>query len=47
MSGCMICGGELMLLGALGNAEHYRCRCCGFDQTQAHDERDPDHHEDE
>ena len=30
---CELCGGELAILGTLGNREHYRCVCCGSDQS--------------
>jgi hypothetical protein len=26
---CKLCGGQLSLLGKLGNLLHYRCRQCG------------------
>ena len=42
MSGCEICGGELVLLGQLPGSLHYRCRRCGWDQTQPIDESDPE-----
>lgn len=42
MSGCIICGGELMLLGVVGSMRHYRCRCCGLDQIHAIDEHEPE-----
>lgn len=27
---CRLCGGDLALLGALGNLKHYRCIHCGM-----------------
>ena len=32
---CGMCGGEGMLLGALGNRKHFRCRNCGMDFSTA------------
>lgn len=31
---CGICGGDLMLLGTLGNRVHSRCRSCGMDYNE-------------
>jgi hypothetical protein len=31
---CGLCGGELILLGTLGNRRHYRCRACGMDWSR-------------
>jgi len=33
-AGCPACGGDGVLLGALGNRKHYRCRQCGMDFSQ-------------
>ena len=33
MDSCSICGGELVLLGSLGDLTYGRCRACGADQT--------------
>lgn len=30
---CSMCGGPQMILGALGNRTHYRCRNCGMDNS--------------
>lgn len=30
---CVGCGGEVFLLGRLGNRLHVRCRYCGLDQS--------------
>lgn len=30
---CTICGGDCSLLGQLGSLRHWRCRCCGLDQS--------------
>jgi hypothetical protein len=35
MSSCDLCGGPLILLGALGRLMHYRCRNCGADSSSA------------
>lgn len=34
---CSACGGELVTLGILGNRAHYRCRNCGWQQSQVID----------
>lgn len=28
---CPACGGPLVVLGQLGNTEHYRCQACGLE----------------
>ena len=38
MDSCSICGGELVLLGSLGDLTYGRCRCCGADQTYTPDD---------
>lgn len=30
---CRVCGGELSVLGQLGQRTHFRCRDCGLDQS--------------
>jgi tRNA(Ile2) C34 agmatinyltransferase TiaS len=30
---CLICGGDLRILGSLGDSIHYRCRCCGIEYS--------------
>ncbi len=30
---CTLCGGEMMLLGALGNRVHSKCRACGMERS--------------
>jgi len=30
--GCLMCGGELQLLGQFGYRQWYRCTWCGIDQ---------------
>ena len=39
-SWCVVCGGDLALLGQLGRRTHFRCICCGTDQSRLdnHDE---------
>lgn len=29
---CICCGGELIIIGTLGNTDWFRCRDCGADQ---------------
>jgi hypothetical protein len=31
---CLCCGGELLLMGVLGDDAHFRCRRCGADQSE-------------
>lgn len=30
---CPMCGGNPVMLGALGNRAHFRCRSCGMDYS--------------
>lgn len=34
MTKCSMCGGKLTCLGQLGLRVHYRCRDCGWDQSE-------------
>ncbi len=34
MRTCILCGGALALLGALGRLTWYRCTACGMDQCK-------------
>lgn len=43
---CSLCGGELTLMGKLGDRSHYRCRSCGMNcsaisEPEDEDEDDP------
>ena len=31
---CLVCGGDLFFLGALGPMCHFRCRDCGMDHSR-------------
>ncbi len=33
MNGCPVCGGQLALLGQLGQRVHFRCTGCGVDSS--------------
>jgi len=33
-SECVLCSGNLVVLGTLGNRVHLRCRNCGMDQSK-------------
>lgn len=33
-AGCPFCGGPLLVLGSLGNVEHFRCHDCGMDCSE-------------
>jgi len=43
MLACPVCHGPGVLMGTLGNRDHYRCRCCGMDYSvSVANVRDPD-----
>ena len=33
MKKCILCGGEMSLMGSLGRRKHYRCKNCGIEQS--------------
>lgn len=35
---CICCNGPMRLIGTLGDTDHYRCRNCGWDYHEPHDE---------
>ena len=33
-AGCAACGQQVVVIGTLGNRQHFRCRNCGLDQSK-------------